>query len=249
MPLLGLQRTGSGPVIVWLHGFTQTKDSALEFRTILAGTREVLTIDLPGHGENAAAHCTLDDTADLLAAALPREPFLLGGYSMGGRVALHVALRHPERLAGLVLLSTTLGIRDPTLRRARRTRDEALAQRIEGMDIDAFLSEWLSLPLFASLPADPAERASRSRDRAGLAESLRRSGTGRQSWLGDRVASLDLPTLVIVGEHDVKFRDEGADIRDRVAGARLETVAHAGHATHLERPGDVATLVAAAYPQ
>lgn len=249
MSLLGLQRAGSGPVVVWLHGFTQTKNSALEFRSILAETCEVLSIDLPGHGDNAATYGSLDETADLLAAELPREPFVLGGYSLGGRVALHVALRHPARLAGLVLLSTTLGINDPRLRRARRDRDEKLARRIESMNLDAFMDEWLSQPLFTSLTPDPAERSSRSRDRAGLAESLRRSGTGTQSWLGERVASLDLPTLVIVGEHDAKFRDEGADIRDRVLGARLATVANAGHAAHLERPGDVAALVASAYPQ
>src|SRR5665213_2327404 len=54
MSLLGVQRHGSGPIFVWLHGFTQTKDSAFLFRSILAGTNELLTVDLPGHGENSA---------------------------------------------------------------------------------------------------------------------------------------------------------------------------------------------------
>ncbi len=54
MSLLGVQRRGSGPLLVWLHGFTQTKESAHQFRSILAGTNELLTLDLPGHGENAA---------------------------------------------------------------------------------------------------------------------------------------------------------------------------------------------------
>ena len=64
---------------MWLHGFTQSKNSAHQFRSILTGTHEVLTIDLPGHGENAAISASLDETADLLAEALPREPFILGG--------------------------------------------------------------------------------------------------------------------------------------------------------------------------
>jgi pimeloyl-ACP methyl ester carboxylesterase len=87
-----MQRRGAGPVLVWLHGFTQTKDSAHQFRSILAGTNEVMTIDLPGHGENAAILATLEETADLLADVLPHDPFTLGGYSFGARVALHFAL-------------------------------------------------------------------------------------------------------------------------------------------------------------
>src|SRR5208282_6504575 len=99
MSLLGLERVGSGPVLVWLHGFTQSKNSAHEFLSILAGTHELLTIDLPGHGENASVAASLDETADLLVEVLPSEPFMLGGYSFGGRVALHVARRYPERLS------------------------------------------------------------------------------------------------------------------------------------------------------
>ena len=89
---------------MWLHGFTQTKNSAHEFLSILAGTHELLTIDLPGHGENASVPRSLDETADLLVEVLPSEPFILGGYSFGGRVALHVALPPPRTSLPLVLL-------------------------------------------------------------------------------------------------------------------------------------------------
>ena len=67
MSLLGVQRRGSGPPLVWLHGFTQTKDSAHQFRSILAATHELLTLDLPGHGQNAAILASLPETAELLA--------------------------------------------------------------------------------------------------------------------------------------------------------------------------------------
>jgi 2-succinyl-6-hydroxy-2,4-cyclohexadiene-1-carboxylate synthase len=139
MSLLGVQRLGSGPTLVWLHGFTQTKDSAHQFRTILAGMGELLTIDLPGHGENASIAASLTETADLLADVLPDEPFVLGGYSYGARVALHFALAHAPRVRGLVLLGATRGIEDPSERDARRRRDEELADRIEAMGTEAFL--------------------------------------------------------------------------------------------------------------
>jgi 2-succinyl-6-hydroxy-2,4-cyclohexadiene-1-carboxylate synthase len=209
MSLLGVQRDGSGPVLVWLHGFTQTKDSAHEFRSILTGSYDVTALDLPGHGENAQVSASLNETADLLAGVLPVEPFLLGGYSMGGRVALHFALRHPERLSGLVLLSATLGIRDSDERRARRERDNALAKRVEEIGAAAFLDEWLAQPLFATLPHDPRERAARSTNASGLADSLRHVGTGTQTWLGDAVTRLEVPTSIIVGSLDEKFINEG----------------------------------------
>jgi len=249
MSLLGLQRVGSGPVLVWLHGFTQTKDSAHEFLSILAGTYELLTIDLPGHGQNSSISATLDETADLLADVLPKDPFLLGGYSLGGRVALHVARRHPERLSQLVLLSATLGIRDEAERLSRRERDEALADRIEEIGTNDFLDEWLAQPMFASLPHDDKERRARSHDARGLAMSLRRAGAGTQSWLGEALRDFSHPALALAGAHDKKFVLEARRLQDALPSASSAVVADAGHAAHLERPRLVADLVSALQPQ
>jgi 2-succinyl-6-hydroxy-2,4-cyclohexadiene-1-carboxylate synthase len=244
MSLLGLQRAGSGPVLVWLHGFTQTKNSAHEFLSILAGSYELLTIDLPGHGENASISASLDETADLLAEVLPREPFLLGGYSFGGRVALHVAQRYPQRLSHLVLLSATLGIRDESERRERRERDDALADRIEEIGADPFLDEWLAQPMFASLPHDSRERQARSHDAHGLAMSLRLSGTGTQRWLGESLGEFERPALALAGAEDKKFVLEARRLQDAFTHSSSAFVADAGHAAHLERPHLVAQLVA-----
>jgi 2-succinyl-6-hydroxy-2,4-cyclohexadiene-1-carboxylate synthase len=243
MSLLGLQRVGSGPVLVWLHGFTQTKDSAHDFLSILAGTHELLTIDLPGHGENAGVVASLEETADLLAEVLPREPFILGGYSFGGRVALHLAQRHPRRLSHLVLLSATLGIADANERRARRERDEELADHIEAVGAEAFLDEWLAQPMFASLPRDDAERQARSHNAQGLATSLRRAGTGTQAWLGESFEHFTQPVLAIAGANDKKFTLEARRLQDAFVHAGSAFVADAGHAAHVEQPRLVSELV------
>jgi len=248
MSLLGLQRDGSGPVLVWLHGFTQTRDSAHEFRSILAGTYEVLSVDLPGHGESASIAASLDDTADLLADILPREPFILGGYSLGGRVALHFALRHRARLSGLVLLSATLGIRDEVERDARRSRDDALALHIEEIGAPAFLDEWLAQPMFAALPHDPLERAARSADAKGLANSLRFAGTGTQAFLGDGARELDVAALVVAGADDQKFLAEAGLLEDTLLNATMHVVTNAGHAAHFEQPQLFADLLSGFSP-
>jgi 2-succinyl-6-hydroxy-2,4-cyclohexadiene-1-carboxylate synthase len=240
---------GSGPVLVWLHGFTQTRDSAHQFRSILAGTYELLTLDLPGHGENAPISASLNETADLLADVLPAEPFILSGYSMGARVALHFALRHRERLSALVVLSATAGIRDEGERELRRSQDNDLADRIDLIGAEVFLDEWLARPMFTSLPHDPLERAARSRDTKGLSNSLRRAGTGTQAWLGDALASLDVPTLVVAGADDAKFVGEARLLRETLPNVAVALVAGAGHAAHLERPDAFAQIVRSAQPQ
>jgi 2-succinyl-6-hydroxy-2,4-cyclohexadiene-1-carboxylate synthase len=228
---------------VWLHGFTQTKDSAHQFRSILTGTNELLTLDLPGHGQNAAILAPLDETAKLLADVLPIEPFALGGYSFGARVALHFALAFPARVSALILLGASRGIEDTVARDERRRSDEALADRIETIGPEAFLDEWLARDMFASLPNDPLERAARSRDADGLAGSLRLAGTGTQRWLGPSLESLTMPILAFAGDRDTKFCREASAIVEEVANGTVAFVLDANHAAHLEQPERSADLV------
>jgi len=244
MSLLSVQREGAGPTFVWLHGFTQTRASAHQFRSILAGTNELLTLDLPGHGAAHEVEATLEETADLVIQALPDEPVALGGYSFGGRVALHVAVRHPERINRLILLGATRGIKDEVERAERRVRDEALAQRILEIGASAFLDEWLAQPMFAGLPVDQTERAARNTHAKGLASSLRLAGTGTQVWLQPALAVIDSPTLVLAGANDSKFSAEATAIQRGVPGALVRLIDGAGHAAQLEQPERTAAVVA-----
>ncbi len=241
MSLLTVQREGAGAPFAWLHGFTQTRTSAHEYRSILTGTREVWTLDLPGHGSAHAVRATLDEAADLVAEALGDGPIDLGGYSFGARVALHVALAYPSRVRRLVLLGASRGIEDPLARAQRREADERLARRVEEIGADAFLAEWLAQPLFATLR--DAEASSRSRDVDGLAASLRLAGTGTQEWLSPRLADLAMPVLALAGSLDEKFTSEARAIASAVGDGRVALVDGAGHAAHLERPAECARLV------
>jgi 2-succinyl-6-hydroxy-2,4-cyclohexadiene-1-carboxylate synthase len=236
MSLLSVQREGAGPTFVWLHGFTQSRASAHQFRSILTGTRELLTLDLPGHGSASALKASLDETADLVMDALDGQHVALGGYSFGARVALHVALRHPGSLNQLVLLGATRGIENERERLERRERDEALAKRIEEIGGPAFLDEWLAQPMFAALPPDPLERSARSTHAEGLANSLRVAGTGTQAWLAPQLSGITVPTLTLAGGSDLKFAAEATAIAKGVARGSSDVVDAAGHAAHLEQP-------------
>lgn len=201
-----------------------------------------MTLDLPGHGDAASISASLPEIAALVLDALPDEPFALGGYSFGGRVALHVALHAPARLTALVVLGASRGIADHDERAQRLARDEALASHLEDVGTEQFLREWLAQPLFARL-GPRSEPESRSLDARGLADSLRRAGTGTQEWLGPRLADLAVPTLALAGAADVKFTKEARAIADTVADGHFATILDAGHAAHLEQPERTAEVI------
>lgn len=167
----------------------------------------------------------------------------LVGYSMGGRVALHQALRRPDRVRRLILESASPGLATEEERARRRADDEALARRIVAEGIEAFVDRWEALPLFASqrrLPENVRRRHRAGRlanDPRSLAASLRGLGTGTLPSLWDRLEDIATPTLLIVGELDPKFVEIGHRMAAAMPDARLTVVPDAGHTVHLERPG------------
>ncbi|MEO6989150.1 MAG: alpha/beta fold hydrolase [Aquihabitans sp.] len=245
-PARGLPATvieGQGPPVVLVHGFSQTRRSWDPLLPHLAGRRLVLP-DLPGHG--AAGHYEADLTAAarLLADTGGRAVYV--GYSMGGRVALRLAIDQPESVAALVLISTTAGIDDAEARVERRRSDEALADRIERDGTSAFLEGWLAQPLFADLAVEPADLAARQDNRpGGLASSLREAGTGTMDppWW-DELHGVSCPTLVLAGERDLKFVALGRRLVVGIgANAAGSVLADAGHAAQLERPAAVGAAI------
>jgi 2-succinyl-6-hydroxy-2,4-cyclohexadiene-1-carboxylate synthase len=156
---------------------------------------------------------------------------------MGGRLCLHAALAAPAVVRGLVLISATAGIDDAGERTQRRTADDALADRIERIGVEAFLDEWLAQPLFARLDDAAQGRAARLENTAtGLASSLRLSGTGTQAPLWERLRTLAMPVLVVAGALDAKFVTLAERLATTIPGADLAVVADAGHTVHLEQP-------------
>ena len=212
----------------------------------IGGRYRVLTPDLPGHGQAAERRPASFSACAAYVRALADGPCTLVGYSMGGRIALYTALTMPGVVQRLVLVGASPGIADAAEREARRRSDEALADRIEAIGVEAFAAEWGAQPLFAGQDERVAAAANADRLRntaAGLAAALRGLGTGVMPPLWDRLPELAIPVTLVVGERDGKF---GA-IAERMAAAipdcRLEVVAGAGHAPQLERPEAVAAAI------
>src|SRR4051794_29016355 len=188
--------------LVLLHGFTQTGRSWAPVAAALAERYKCFAPDLPGHGDASERRPASFGAVTAYLAALKPERFVLCGYSMGGRLALHAALALGERVERLVLIGASPGIADPAEREQRRRSDEALAVRTEAQGLESFVDEWGELPLFASQPRGVAEiaRADRLRNTAaGLAAALRGMGTGAMEPLWGRLGELTAPVTLVAG--------------------------------------------------
>ena len=233
------------PTLVLLHGFTQTRQSWRPVIAELGGRRRTLAPDLPGHGSAASRPASFAACTGYVRA-LGGERFALAGYSMGGRIALHAAFALADHLDRLVLVGASPGIADPAERAARRAADEALAERIEAIGVEAFDREWGRLPLWDGQPERVAAAAHADRLRntsEGLAAALRGLGTGVMEPLWDALPSLTVPVTLAVGERDEKFRAIAERMAAALPRADLHVIADAGHAAQLEQPTTIATLL------
>jgi len=231
--------------VVCLHGFSQTKESWLTLIDMLSPglpDTEFVLVDLPGHGGSGATIADLPQTAELLVSVGGKATYI--GYSLGARVVLHAALSRPDAVESCVFISGTPGIESEVERAQRRASDAVLADRIEAIGVEAFIDEWLAQPLFASLTPEQARREERYRNTSnGLAASLRFAGTGTQQPLWNQLAKCLIPTLLIVGERDDKFRSIAARMNQMLPNSRLAIIPAAGHSAHLEQSASVAQTV------
>ena len=231
------------PPIALLHGFTQTAACWGLFSDKLSATHSVVAIDLPGHGGSGEVRADLEQTTALVASSIERS--IVIGYSLGGRVALHLALGHPQLVERLVVIGATGGLDSEEERAERRASDESLADHLEDIGVDAFLDEWLSQPMFASLTVEQLFRELRATNSAsGLASSLRLCGTGTQESLWSRLGELTMPVLVIAGANDEKFTRLGYRLVESIGtNASIQLIENAGHSAQLENPIATASAI------
>jgi 2-succinyl-6-hydroxy-2,4-cyclohexadiene-1-carboxylate synthase len=230
--------------VVLLHGFGNTHRAWDGVIAALEQERyRPLALDLPGHGNvpDAERPVTFAGCVEHVLARSP-ERFVLCGYSLGGRVALHVALAAPERVSRLVLVSTSAGISDESERAQRRESDRALADQLEQIPYEEFIERWRAQPLFAGEPAEVGVRAREDQRRNrpdALAAVLRGIGSGEMQPLWPRLGELSMPVLVLAGERDPKYRALGRQMVELLPDARL-IVPAGGHGLPLENPTAVA---------
>ena len=252
------------PVILFLHGFMGDR---YEFQPIIATLSQqfyCVAIDLPAHGQtdltnqgtdqftyqdscySQNSYYTIDFTARLIVKFLELlniERCFLVGYSMGGRVALYLAINFPKYFHKAVLESASAGLRTDLERSDRLARDRQLADKLENLeagDFRLFLENWYQQKIFGNLrshsnfPQLLEQRLQNSPIE--LAKSLRYLSTGRQPSLWEKLPEIEIPFLLLVGELDSKFVQINQQMAQLCEFSQLEIIPNCAHNIHFENP-------------
>ncbi len=229
-----------------LHGFTLSGAQFVPLSGYLE--RPIAAPDLPGHA-GSPIPATLEGVLKALSAMAETlgAPLPVLGYSMGGRIALTLALERPDLVDRLVLVSASPGLRDRT---ARAAEDEALAARIEEIGVSAFLDDWLTRPLTSTAAVDEEarrlDRAVREDNTArGLAAALRGLGQGSLPYVGDRLGGLEMPMLAVAGGADERYAAIAHEMAEAVPDGQARVLYGIGHNVVLEAPEQLAAMVEA----
>ncbi len=223
--------------------------SCQEFEPLLAQLSAqfcCICVDLPGHGQTIATDDDLPSTAhhlvELLESLLIDRPCGLVGYSLGGRIALYLALHYPQRWTKVVLESASAGLASPAARQTRQKQDLAIAHQLRqpGLDWAEFIKQWYQQPVFQGISNHPDFSeliAQRLQNRPlALARSLKNTGLGSQPYLGNLLTTNQIPLLLLAGANDHKFVAINQALAASCPAAELLIVPDCSHNIHWQQP-------------
>ena len=235
--LHALERAGGPAAVVCVHGWCQSSAYwAPTLDRLAAAGMRALAVDLPGFGASAGmpGPYTMEGFADALARLLEEQglgPVVLVGGSMGGVVAQHLVLRHPDRVRRLLLVATGAATADPA---AALAKADVLA--------GAVWDESLIAPVVRAFfhtppPAAEFDRYCQVALMASPEAAVEAARSNARSRTLERLDAIAVPTLIVQGRHDrVRTPEHGELMRERIAGARLAIIEHAGHTPQREDP-------------
>ncbi len=240
--LLAFDDVGPGPVVVLIHGFPFDRKMWDAQTAEIGSVYRVIAPDLRGHGETAVPDgvytidLMADDVIDTLDALNLTDPVVIGGISMGGYIAMSIALRYPTRVRGLILMNTRAGADTFSTATVR----EELARAVEQSGKPDAVVDSMMPKLFspASLARHPEviERIKSQMSRCNpqaLANTLRGMAI-RPDRTGD-LGRIAVPTLVLAGADDALIPiEESERLAAGIARSRLVVIPAGGHLAPVE---------------
>lgn len=222
---------GSGPAILFSHGYSATLEMWRGQVASLSGHHQLILWDMRGHGQtdspdDPSAYSEEATVADMTALldAVGAERAILCGMSLGGYMSLGFCRVHPERVRALLLVDTGPGFKNDDARAAwnKRALETANAFEIQGL---------------AALQSRSREMAmSRHRSAKGLARAARGMLAQRDASIMKSLPDIRVPALVIVGGDDAPFLAAADYMATKIPNARKIVIPHAGHASNLDQP-------------
>jgi len=245
------EEKGSGPPIVFAHGLTFDRHMWDHQVETLSSRYRCIAYDFLGHGGSPVGPqgYSLEDEAENLHALLAQwgaAPAHVVGLSMGGMVALRLALAHPQDARSLTILDASAEGELPE--RAPLYEQLAATAKAQGPQtvVDSVVGFMFSGGFVQSQPEKVAayKRSFEGMDMEGLERATQ--AVSRRTNVLARIPQITVPALVLVGSEDIATTpDKAQHVVEGVRGARLETVAGSGHMTPVEQPERISELLSA----
>jgi 2-succinyl-6-hydroxy-2,4-cyclohexadiene-1-carboxylate synthase len=243
---LNYEITGQGNAIVCIHGYTGSSQDWGNQIPVLSPKYTVVALDLRGHGKSAAPSGKEDYSIKIFAEdvfgllkILNIKRCCLIGHSLGGFTALEFAIKHPDMLSALVLVSTSSGklVRHPGFAELRQKLDKlARSQDLE----TAFEYDAANNPQrIETFQKHPEQREmARERVLATSVDGYIYAWRAISEWepVTSRISEIKVPALIYLGEEDLLFAEAAQVMKEGIAGSELVTVKGVGHSPHWESP-------------
>jgi len=238
---------GPRPTVVFSCAYCTTHENWRgQIGPLLAAGHPVVLWDLRAHGDSEApvapdAYTMERVVADLdavAAATTPDAPFVAAGLSFGGLASLHYRVAHPARVAALVLIATGPGFKNPDAAAAWAAQVERTARFLETRGFEAFVAGRAGTTCVGNRPELPAARRAAEAIVAQAVPGIARFGrevSGKAPPVIDDLPGMDVPALVLVGEHDAAFLRAGEVMAAKLPRARHVVVEDAGHIVNIEQ--------------
>ena len=213
-----------------------------------------LAIDLPGHGKSEVDEYensfSIENAARYISEFLENnniESCHLLGYSMGGRLAIYLAINYPNFFNKIIFESAQPGISDSIERLNRKNHDYKHSQKLEIMNLSEFLKVWYNQPIFETLKQHKRFanllNSRLNNDPKKLSKSLIEMGAGTQPSLWNELYRIKNPCLLIAGEFDIKYQKLFSKIHKEIFSSKFIILKNCGHNTHFENPDEFIKVV------
>ncbi len=240
------EESGHGPALLFIHAFPVGRGMWEPQVPFFDRYLRVITYDCRGFGRSEAPTAptayspalSVEDAQGVLAH-LGAAPAVVCGLSMGGNIALNLAIAHPASVRALILCDTGAGSEDPGAFRARCVE----YAEATGRGMDGFFDKMLQWPVFADFVQGPRESMllremvlAQPPHGVGLTALYTLATRPPVYALKERIEAMRVPTLVVHGERDEACLESSRFLASTIPGARLWMVPDASHFPNLDAP-------------
>ena len=247
----------SGYPVVFLHGFLGNQKEWLDIIKSLKNKYRIILFDLPGHGGSVFDVNKIDkkiyeftNTTNTIVNILKKlnvNKSMLIGYSMGGRLALNLAIKYPSIFSKVFIESASPGLETEQEILKRKANDEKTAKLIKELNFSEFIDNWYNQKVFEgikkSLKYEDLKNQRLKNDTNNIALALKGLSVANMPCLWNKLSNLKLPLYFIAGKNDEKYCIIGQRMSQYSQKISFKIVNNCGHNIHFENREEYLNLL------